>query len=233
MRDVREEGLLAAARAFDLRRHVVERPAHLRDLGRAGDGHARAVVALGEAPRRPGELAQRPRDRAREKAGDDQREPGRDNTRHDQRGQQDAQCIGERGARSGDDDHRRVQRRRIRPERGLHEDPLVLFIRERAEGARARRRQGLARERVLAVDQDAAVVRKDEEARVRGARLLGERVDDIARLLAAPERRGHRGEQGSGELLEPQLQHLVLVADQERGDRDRRGEQADDDDGEV
>ena len=81
VRDVGEEGLLAAAGTLDLGGHLIERAAHLRDLARAGERHARAVVAAGESPDAGDEVAQRARDRARQQRRHDEREAERDEAR--------------------------------------------------------------------------------------------------------------------------------------------------------
>ena len=233
MRDVCEERLLAAARAFDLRRHVVERSAHLCHLGRAGDRHARAVVALGEALRRPSELAQGSRDRAREQPRDDEREAGRDDARDDERWEEDAQRVGERGAGPRDDDDRGGHARRVRAEDLLVEEPLVALVVEGAEVPLRRPIERLIRERGLAVDEHAASVGDDQEARVRRGGLLGERVDDGAGLLVRAKRGGHRGEERRRQLLETKTQHVVLVCHQQARDRDRRGQKTHDHDREI
>src|SRR6185503_129539 len=85
----------------------------------------------------------------------------------------------------------------------------------------------------VAVDEHAAVVREDEEARVRRARLLGERVDHLARLLVLSKTLRHRGEEWRGELGEAELDRLVLVAHQKSGHRDGRSDEADEHDREV
>ena len=90
MRDVREECLLAAAGALDLLRHVVEGAAQLGYLARTGHRNARTVLAAREPTCDGDEVAERPRDRAREQAGHDEREARGDDRRHDERWDEDA-----------------------------------------------------------------------------------------------------------------------------------------------
>src|SRR5437867_7872452 len=78
VRDVGQERLLAAARALDLARHLVERRAHLGDLAWSGERDPRAVIAAGESPDAADQVAERARDGPRQKRGDEDRETERD-----------------------------------------------------------------------------------------------------------------------------------------------------------
>jgi hypothetical protein len=115
----------------------------------------------------------------------------------------------------------------------LDEQPLVAAVDELAVRSLRRRRQRLIRERVLAVDEHPPVVRDHQESRVGRRRLIFESVDHLARLLAIPQSGLHRGEQRRGELLQPETQHVVLIAHDEGRDRDRGDEQTDRDDAEI
>ena len=104
MRDVGKERLLAPARALYLARHLVERGAHLRDLARARERDARAVVAAGESPDPADELAKGPRDRPCEQRRDEDREAERDEAAERKGRQKRAQRVGEDRARACDND---------------------------------------------------------------------------------------------------------------------------------
>src|SRR5581483_6142720 len=207
--------------------------AELRDLGRPRHRHARAVVAAREAARPGHELAQGPRDRSREQAGHDERETGGDKSRDHERWDERADRVGERGARPRDHDRRRREAGGVLPEHLLYEEPRLAAIGEGAEAPLYGPTERLTGEAVVAVHEDAAVARDDEQARLGGPRLLAERVDDVLRLLVAAQRGRHRGEQRRGALLQPQPQHVVLVLDEEARDRDRGREGPDGDDAEV
>ena len=159
--------------------------------------------------------------------------PSGDDARDDERREEDAQRIGERGARPRNDDDRGRHARRVGPEDLLVEEPLVTLVVEGSEVPLRGPVERLIRERRLAVDEHAAGVRDDQEARVRGRGLLGERVDDGARLLVRAKSSRHGREERRRELLQTQTKHVVLVRDEEAGDRDRRGQEPDDDDREI
>jgi hypothetical protein len=88
-------------------------------------------------------------------------------------------------------------------------------------------------ERSVAVDHHPTCGRRDEEPRVRGVRLLGQRVDDVARLLPCADTGLDRCEEGRRELLEMQPRLVILVAQEEARNGDRRDREAYHDDREV
>src|SRR5437762_3516312 len=147
--------------------------------------------------------------------------------------EQCTQRVAERGAGTRHDDDRGVEAGGGWTEGLLHEEPLVAAVDELPERSLRRRRQRLIRERVLAIDEHPPVVRDDEQPRVGRCGLVLERVDHLSWLLAVPQSGLHRREQRRGELLQPETQHVVLVANDKSGDRDGRDEQSDRDDTEV
>ena len=64
-------------------------------------------------------------------------------------------------------------------------------------------------------------------------RLLGERIDDLARLLSGADARLDRGEERRRKLFEVDARLVILVAEQKPRDRDRGDREADDDDREI
>src|SRR2546427_510938 len=98
------------------------------------------------------------------------------------------------------------------------EDPLLAVGRELAKGRRAGLRKRHVDELVVAVHDHAPLRRRDDEPRVGRLRLFGERVDDLARLLAGPDACLNRCEEWCRELTEVKASLIVLVPQEQSGD---------------
>src|SRR3989442_6068 len=221
VRDVGEESLLASAAPLDLARHLVERRAHLGDLTRSRERDPGAIVAASESPNARDKVAERARDRAREERGDENREAERDESAERERWQQCAERVGEDGTWPRDDDEAEPHTARGRLTQLLtNEDPLLAAFGELADVRRRRLGEDRARKSSLAVDHHAPLRRDDEKPHVGGMSLLGEGIDDFARLLSSANAGLDRGEERRGELLEVNARLVVLVLEDEARDRD-------------
>src|SRR6267378_6388980 len=231
MRDVGEERLLAAPSALDLARHLVERRTHLGHLARPRERDTRSVIAAGEPPDSAHELAKWTRDRSRQQGCDEDREAEGDEAAERERRQERAQRVGEDRSRARDDDESET----ARSDRGArellpHEDPLLAALGELAEVRAVGLREDHVDELPVAVDDDAPLGRGDDEASIGRLRLFGERVDDLARLLARAYAGLDRRQERRGKLAKVQARLVVLVPNEETRDRDRGHGETDEDD---
>src|SRR5207244_12741267 len=93
------------------------------------------------------------------------------------------------------------------------EDPLVGALGELADARCGGLREQRTDEPSVAVDRHAPRRRRDEKARVRGMRLLGQRSDDLARLLSGAGARLKRGAVRRGKLYSADAGLVMCVGE--------------------
>src|SRR5207237_136920 len=158
----------------------------------------------------------------------------RDQTAQGERRQERAECVGEDRPGPRDDDEAQANSARGGlPQLLADEDPLVGALGELADVRCGGLRHDRTDEPSVAIDRHTSRRRRDEKSRVRGMRLFGESIDDLAGLLSGTHPRLDRGEEWRREFLEMDARLVILVAEEKTRDRDRGDPEAEEDNSEI